>query len=179
MNFLYKAKRKDNGEWIEGDLYTSGRWLNVFNKDATYIGNTELLKEVDPSTICRYTGCEGNGIKKWEKDIFECPDGDETERYTIEWDADALCWQAYAVFDNSFQMALGEFYPSEIYVIGNTFDNPELLKENEENPEPCILQGLEPAEENGQCIGYGKSHIDDEPCEMCKTCKRCSGNDLD
>lgn len=46
-------------------------------------------------------------------------------------------------------------------------------------PEPCILQGLEPAEENGQCIGYGKSHIDDEPCEMCKTCKRCSGNDLD
>ena len=44
-------------------------------------------------------------------------------------------------------------------------------------PEPCILQGLEPAEENGQCIGYGKSHIDDEPCEMCKTCERCSGKE--
>ncbi len=46
-----------------------------------------------------------------------------------------------------------------------------------EKPEPCILKGMEPAENKRPCIGYAVSDIDDEPCDMCKGCKQCSGND--
>ena len=42
-------------------------------------------------------------------------------------------------------------------------------------PEPCILRGIEPAEEKRPCIGYGDAWAD-EPCEMCKGCTSCSGN---
>lgn len=45
-----------------------------------------------------------------------------------------------------------------------------------EKPEPCILRGVEPAEEKRPCIGYGGAWAD-EPCEMCKGCSQCTGND--
>ena len=45
-----------------------------------------------------------------------------------------------------------------------------------EKPEPCILRGVEPAEEKRPCIGYGDAWAD-EPCEMCKGCSQCTGND--
>lgn len=47
-----------------------------------------------------------------------------------------------------------------------------------EKPEPCIIAGIEPAEDKRPCIGYGKSDIDDEPCEMCRKCSKCTGNDF-
>lgn len=46
-----------------------------------------------------------------------------------------------------------------------------------EKPEPCIIRGVEPADDERPCIGYSVSEDDDEPCEMCKGCKVCSGND--
>ncbi len=42
-------------------------------------------------------------------------------------------------------------------------------------PEPCIMKGIEPAEDKRPCIGYGDAWAD-EPCEMCKGCTSCSGN---
>lgn len=48
-----------------------------------------------------------------------------------------------------------------------------------EKPEPCILKGIEPAEDKRPCIGYSLSESDDEPCEMCKGCSKCSGNDME
>lgn len=48
-----------------------------------------------------------------------------------------------------------------------------------EKPEPCILKGIEPAEDKRPCIGYSLSEDDDEPCEMCKGCSKCSGNDME
>lgn len=47
-----------------------------------------------------------------------------------------------------------------------------------EKPEPCILKGMEPAEDKRPCIGYGDEWAD-EPCEMCKGCRQCTGSDED
>lgn len=44
-------------------------------------------------------------------------------------------------------------------------------------PEPCILNGIEPASDNRPCIGYQKSKEDDETCEMCKGCEQCDGEE--
>lgn len=42
---------------------------------------------------------------------------------------------------------------------------------------PERIRGGEPADDEKPCIGYSVSEDDDEPCEMCKGCKVCSGND--
>lgn len=46
--------------------------------------------------------------------------------------------------------------------------------ERYEKQRPCILAGVEPADDKRPCIGYGKSEMDDEPCDMCKGCRLCS-----
>ena len=43
--------------------------------------------------------------------------------------------------------------------------------------EPCNLKGIEPASDKRPCIGYQKSQTDDEPCEMCKRCWACDGEE--
>lgn len=44
-----------------------------------------------------------------------------------------------------------------------------------EKPAQCTLDGVEPADDKIPCIGYGRAEKDDEPCEMCKKCRFCSG----
>lgn len=44
-------------------------------------------------------------------------------------------------------------------------------------PEPCIIKGIRPASDKRPCIGYQKSKEDDEPCNMCKGCERCDGEE--
>ena len=134
--YLFKAKRLDNGEWVEGYLF--------FIVDIPYIicdgetmcmdgENTDLYAtewyEVDENTICQCTGLtDKNGNKKWRGDIFECSNGDYLERYYIEWDEANLQWEAVCIADSDGNLPLCEFSADEIDVIGNIFDNPELLE---------------------------------------------------
>lgn len=136
---LFKAKRKDNGEWVEG-YYV---YDNVKNK--AFICATRLLYErlpkvmwieVDPNTLCQFTGCcDKNGKRIWENDIC-----DRKEKYpevvkmtSGDWTLD----YSYALgrdFGNSY-CNLG-FYVDErncVEVIGNIFDQPELLREVKQN----------------------------------------------
>ena len=115
--YLFRGKRVDNGEWVEGDLVHSVYKIN--DVCVGQYGNEIGMHEVDPSTICQCTGYEGI----YEKDIFQCED----ERYVIEWSDYSLSWEAESIF-SSETISLGEFLPKEIDVIGNVFDNPELLE---------------------------------------------------
>ena len=68
---LFKAKRKDNGEWVEGYVvaYPSGKVeIHKISKELPDI----LLKcEIAPSTLCQYTGLTDKNDKKiWENDIL-------------------------------------------------------------------------------------------------------------
>lgn len=115
-NIKFKAKRLDNGEWIEGEIshFEGTIWI-VSIKDPMKCG------EVNPSTVCQFTGlkdCKGNEI--WEGDIIKDPYlGKER---TIEWN-NHLC--SFTALDeiNSSDKPLGALVGSlGWYVIDNKFD---------------------------------------------------------
>lgn len=134
--YLYRAKRTDNREWVEGYYLefegksyitclseTIIQIIHVAYTDEPSIANFNMRAfEVDSSTICRYSGYK----EIWEHDIFQC----DEERYTIEYDDVSLVWNAVAVIGLE-SVELGEFHLDEIDIIGNIFDNPELLEVGE------------------------------------------------
>lgn len=131
---LFKAKRKDNGKWVEGYyVYCRKRHyiLPVLNKAIGFDEREDEWVEVDPDTICQYTGLtDKNGEKIWENDIC-----DRKEKYPEIVTYNKGDWQldySYALGKEKHFCAcnLG-FYACErecVEVIGNVFDNPELLE---------------------------------------------------
>ena len=130
---LFKAKRKDNGEWVEGyyqkrfDLDGSEQHLIFWSKSYT----VWEYAEINPDTICQYTGLtDKNGRKIWENDIC-----DRKEKYPEIVTYNKGDWQLdYSyVFGKEMHTDacnLG-FYVCErdcVEVIGNIFDNADLLE---------------------------------------------------
>lgn len=142
---LFRAKRIDNGEWVEGCLlidYVSGQYFihsygNSVN-ESDKVNQDGCLKffayEVDPETVCEYTGLnDENGRKIFEGDI--CKDGDNIVR--ILWN-DKHQW-GVEISNTDSALSKGLVFPLWQYdnceengyrileVIGNIFGNPELL----------------------------------------------------
>mgnify|MGYP000246599353 CR=1 FL=1 len=64
---LFKAKRKDNGEWIQGYYYQI--WQQGYILWGM-INNMPDMVEVNPDTLCQCTGLtDERGQKIWENDI--------------------------------------------------------------------------------------------------------------
>lgn len=127
--YLFKAKRKDDGEWVFGGLSycekTNAYFITNMGKDhISYIG---FHQEVDSNTICQCTGLKDkNGKLVWENDIVSYCDCTK-EDYVIAWEQNKACFE-YQEYSCSM-MNFDELSGCEVEVIGNIFDNPELLEE--------------------------------------------------
>ena len=137
---LFKAKRVKNGEWIEGSLIDldidSGYCYIVppYKQASTLpIGFliTDGMELVIPETLCQFTGlCDKNGKKIWENDILmahldESYPEDATYE-AVEWGVAGWVGHEANSIDRQY---IDEFDLEHYEVVGNIFDNPELLQE--------------------------------------------------
>ncbi len=121
--YLCRAKRIDTGEWVEGLLTKMWGQLHIINPD-----NENTAYPTDESTICQCTGLvDKNGKLIWENDIVNCSD-EECYGY-IGWnESEAGFYFNTLLEDGGFEEEHIYDYQDCIEVIGNTFDNPELLE---------------------------------------------------
>lgn len=121
---LFRGKRIDNGEWIYGDLIQDGKG---------YVGMWEQTPlshnyKIDPSTVGQYTGLTANGKKIFEGDIvkgFYKP-------------TDKLVCGSVKYENHLARMLIlnrgvcaGLSHCHHVEVIGNIYDNPELLEDKQ------------------------------------------------
>lgn len=107
-----------------------GRWVYGYLSDENHINSPELEGEflIDHKTVCQYTGLTDKAGRRFEGDIFQASDGDYIQRYVITWNEDSLEWSAECIGNPDGTLPLCEFKVGEIEVIGNIYDNPELLR---------------------------------------------------
>lgn len=121
---IYRGKRKDTGEWVEGylagyDLICPGEPQDVSRATGKYYGETPYVGfiEVDPNTVGRFTGLpDKNGKRIFEGDILSLT----TSRL-----------HEVKFADGGFHMegtAIPIKYAGKFRIIGNIRDNPELLE---------------------------------------------------
>lgn len=129
----FRGKRKDNGEWVYGDL--EHHWDGVQCRISDYCGGNP----VDPSTVGQYTGLKDkNGKDIYEGDVviltrriapyYGCPEEDMKTVYTT----------TKAIFDSGSFWLTGDRFSDNCHfhynaedreIIGNIHDNPDLLKD--------------------------------------------------
>lgn len=136
---LFKAKRKDNGEWVEGYyVYCRKRHyiLPVLNKAIGFDEREDEWVEVDPDTLCQYTGLtDKNGKKIWENDIvncWTCIDIGDFANYRVEIGYVEMNYGSFGLHriqDNTYYRPFKDYFEGyNLHIIGNIFDNPELLE---------------------------------------------------
>lgn len=137
---LFKAKRIDNGEWVEGAYFPMTKYPTKENHALIWVWTEGAMGcdydmgytpyRIDSETLCQYTGLtDKNGNKIWENDVVFVTDDDgcsgQIDTGLGEIDFIEGLWYISGRVQNSLYDINKCF---QIEVIGTTFDNPELMK---------------------------------------------------
>lgn len=111
---LFKAKRWRDGKWVYGDLNNLQDSVIIH----WYNNGCRVSDEVDPSTVCQYTGLKDkNGKRIFEGDNVYDPH--ENSIYTVEWNENnaifqmAHDWRRRSVETAYYCEIIGNIYDGE------------------------------------------------------------------
>ena len=131
---IFRGKRLDNGEWVYGDLeYNSAKNIVRIH---TYDNNGEYLMQhlVQPDAVGQFTGLtDKNGKEIYEGDILHTIGKNETTKgkdyyRSVSFKRGSFCMNVadYNVTNPLHNHTIGGSLNWE--VVGNIYDNPDLLK---------------------------------------------------
>ena len=116
-NIRFKAKSTLDGAWVQGDL------IHKEDGKIAILRNGFNVSEVDPSTVCMFTGlkdCEGNEV--WEGDIVN----DNYDLLCINNLYEVVYIEEEGTFAFKSLDKVDNYEPFvnllEVYVVGNKFD---------------------------------------------------------
>lgn len=132
---LFRAKRIDNGEWVYGDLINEpyGMVIQYCEDEIKDKGNCaktankkRVKATVDPETVCQYAGLtDKNGRKIFDGDVCEFSAYGENYKGDVRFikgNFTIWCGKCAPFLDDALEK-------HSAVVIGNIFDNPELIGE--------------------------------------------------
>lgn len=129
---LFRGKMKKDNTWCYGNLCVACGCKYIVS---TRVFPLSIYGEADPETVGQFTGLlDRKGKKIFEGDIVKFR----------EWSRGNMCWIGKVHYENQqfvvsgnpnkecsvpFLLCMSKFDSKDIEVIGNTYDNPDLLKE--------------------------------------------------
>lgn len=115
---LFRGKQDSNSKWVYGDYHTDSCYI--------YDCKDSIAYKVIAETVGQFTGlCDKNGKKIFEGDIVEAVGSTLTA--VVQYFPEEGAFMLYCK-ERHFVDYLGTIERSKIEIIGNVFDNPELLK---------------------------------------------------
>ncbi len=119
---LFRGKRIDNGEWVEGSYFECDQMHFI-------IGNQQPQTEVDPATVGQFIGLTGKNEKHiFDGDVVKFIDANSKPIPFSEFTTEIVWWNEFSRFTlKNTHTELSFLESDDMEVIGNIFDNPELL----------------------------------------------------
>ena len=133
---LFRGKRLDNGKWVEGSLIGEDVIVGKIVEFEEDYFTTEFWYKVDPETVGQYTGIDDReGDKIFEGDVFEF--SKHNVRFVVKYNEkrhqfciahpDELGLKYFNPWQCPDESWIEEFMKDAV-LIGNIYDNKELLK---------------------------------------------------
>jgi uncharacterized phage protein (TIGR01671 family) len=131
---LYNKKRKIE---FRGKCENTNKWeygLVGITKNGNFLINNSKQHFIDENTLGQFTGlCDKNGKKIYEGDVLDDNDGKPT--FVVVWQCGCFCFAGVAeYFDylkygyaDYVETVAGDFIIDICSVLGNVYDNPELI----------------------------------------------------
>ena len=150
MDYKFRGKRIDNGEWVYGfkivDSFTakvyivSGEHIAVSPQRPSIACMCTPVHEVHPDSVGMWTGLKDmEDTEIYENDIIKLTYGIPpiSDKLVIEYamnkyvaDISVSGWWMRNIRKNGCSSSLCSIYQGDITIIGNATDNPDLLNNN-------------------------------------------------
>ena len=129
---LFRGKKIDGGEWIEGNYI-----FEDFDRVGIHQIGTIIQCFVIPETLGQFTGLtDKNGVKIFEGDIVRRFNGrgQEVMRYAVKWNTDCCMFVLMSEYTylGEYDSDFTVFYGEDLEVVGNVHDNLEFMKDDED-----------------------------------------------